>query len=82
MIEANAEGAAYVPPTAQEMRAILDAARVITKEMKAQAKKDAKMERAQAKNDAKRLAKIAALEAKAAAKEAEEAAKEQSTDEE
>ena len=82
VIEANAEGAAYVPPTAQEMRAILDAARVVTKEMKAQAKKDAKMEKVQAKNDAKRLAKIAALEAKAAAKEAEEAAKEQSTDEE
>ena len=82
VIEANAEGAAYVPPTAQEMRAILDAARVITKEMKAQAKKDAKMEKVQAKNDAKRLAKIAALEAKAAAQQAEEAAKEQSTDEE
>ena len=76
VIEANAEGAAYVPPTAQEMRAILDAARVVTKEMKAQARKDARMEKAQAKTDAKRLAKIAALEAKAAAKEADENAEE------
>ena len=66
VIEANAQGSAYVPPTAQEMRAILDEARVITKEMKAQAKKDAKYERAQAKKDAKRMLKIAALEEKAA----------------
>ncbi len=71
VIEANAEGSAYVPPTAQEMRAILDEVRVVTKEMKAQQKKDAKMEKAQQKKDAKRLAKIAALEEKAAAEAAQ-----------
>ena len=73
VIEANAEGSAYVPPTAQEMRAILDEVRVVTKEMKAQQRKDAKMEKAQQKKDAKRLAKIAALEEKAALAAAEEA---------
>ena len=43
VIEENAEGSAFVPPTPQEMRARIDAARVITKEMKAQARRDAKM---------------------------------------
>ena len=43
VIEENAEGSAFVPPTPQEMRERIDAARVITKEMKAQARKDAKM---------------------------------------
>ncbi|MBQ8429876.1 MAG: sn-glycerol-3-phosphate ABC transporter ATP-binding protein UgpC [Clostridia bacterium] len=43
VIEENAEGAAFVPPTPQEMRAQIDAARIITKEMKAQARKDARM---------------------------------------
>ena len=53
VIEENAEGAAFVPPTPQEMRAKIDAARIVTKEMKAQARKDARMakraEKAQAK---------------------------------
>ena len=43
VIEENAEGSAFVPPTPQEMRAQIDAARVVTKEMKAQARRDAKM---------------------------------------
>ena len=43
VIEENAEGAAFVPPTPQEMRAQIDAARIVTKEMKAQARKDARM---------------------------------------
>ena len=43
VIEENAEGAAFVPPTPQEMRAQIDAARIVTKEMKAQARKDKKM---------------------------------------
>ncbi|MBQ9118402.1 MAG: sn-glycerol-3-phosphate ABC transporter ATP-binding protein UgpC [Clostridia bacterium] len=43
VIEENAEGAAFVPPTPQEMRARIDAARTVTKEMKAQMKKDAKI---------------------------------------
>ena len=43
VIEENAEGSAFVPPTPQEMREKIDAARVITKEMKAQMRKDAKM---------------------------------------
>ena len=42
VIEENAEGSAFVPPTPQEMRARIDAARVITKEMKAQMRKDAR----------------------------------------
>ena len=33
VIEENAEGSAFVPPTPQEMRARIGAARVITKEM-------------------------------------------------
>ena len=43
VIEENAEGSAFVPPTPQEMRARIDSARIVTKEMKAQARKDARM---------------------------------------
>ncbi len=43
VIEENAEGSAFVPPTPQEMRAQIDAARIVTKEMKAQARRDARM---------------------------------------
>ena len=43
VIEENAEGSAFVPPTPAEMRAQIDAARIVTKEMKAQARKDARM---------------------------------------
>ena len=43
VVPENAEGAAFVPPTPQEMKAQIDAARVITKEMKKQMKRDAKM---------------------------------------
>ncbi|MBE5744788.1 MAG: sn-glycerol-3-phosphate ABC transporter ATP-binding protein UgpC [Clostridiales bacterium] len=43
VIEENAEGSAFVPPTPQEMRARIDAARIVTKEMKAQARQDKKM---------------------------------------
>ncbi len=43
VIEENAEGSAFVPPTPQEMRAQIDSARIVTKEMKAQARKDARM---------------------------------------
>ena len=68
VIEENAEGSSFVPPTPQEMRAKIDAARVITKEMKAQMRKDAK------------AAKKAEKEAAAAA--AEEAAEEAPADEE
>ncbi len=55
VIEENAEGSAFVPPTPQEMRARIDAARIVTKEMKAQARKDARI--------AKMAAKQAAAEA-------------------
>ena len=58
VIPENAEGAAFVPPTPQEMQAQIDAARVVTKEMKKQAKRDARME-------ARRQAAAAAEEAKA-----------------
>ena len=54
VIEENAEGAAFVPPTPQEMRAQIDAARIVTKEMKAQARKDARMaKRAESKKEDK-----------------------------
>jgi hypothetical protein len=43
VIPENAEGSAFVPPTPQEMRAQIDAARIVTKEMKAQMRKDARM---------------------------------------
>jgi hypothetical protein len=43
VIEENAEGSAFVPPTPQEMRDRIAAARSITKEMKAQMRKDEKM---------------------------------------
>ena len=48
VIPENAEGSAFVPPTPQEMRAQIEAARVVTKEMKKQMKKDAKMEKKKA----------------------------------
>ena len=64
VIEENAEGASYVPPTPQEMRARIDAARIVTKEMKAQARRDAKME----KKAAAKAAQEAAAEAAAAEK--------------
>ena len=53
VIEENAEGAAFVPPSPQEMRARIDAARVVTKEMKAQARKDARMARLSARRSKK-----------------------------
>ena len=56
VIEENAEGSAFVPPTPQEMRARIDAARIVTKEMKAQARKDARMARLAAKQSAKEAA--------------------------
>ena len=68
VIEENAEGAAFVPPTPQEMRRQIESARIVTKEMKAQAKKDMKM---------KKLA-----EKKAAEAEVQEAPVEEKKDEE
>ena len=68
VIEENAEGSAFVPPTPQEMRDRIAAARSVTKEMKAQMRKDERM----AKLAEKRAAKAAAAEA--AAKAAEEEA--------
>ena len=60
VIAENAEGASFVPPTPQEMRAQIDSARIVTKEMKAQMRKDA------------RMAKLAELKAKKASASAEE----------
>ena len=48
VIPENAEGAAFVPPTPQEMQAQIDAARVVTKEMKKLEKQNAKMEKKKA----------------------------------
>ena len=52
VIEENAEGSAFVPPTPQEMRSRIDAARIVTKEMKAQARKDARIAKMAAKQQA------------------------------
>ncbi len=46
VIEENAEGSAFVPPTPQEMRARIDAARGETREMKAFKRKEAKKAKA------------------------------------
>ncbi len=62
VIEENAEGSAFVPPTPQEMRARIDAARIVTKEMKAQARKDARMAKAAAKQQAAEEAALANAE--------------------
>ncbi len=67
VIEENAEGSAFVPPTPQEMKERIAAARSITKEMKAQARKDARMAKIAERREAKE-----AMEA-AAAQEAENA---------
>ncbi len=55
-IEENAEGAAFVPPTPQEMQSRIINARQITKEMKAFKRKEARMEAAKAKAAAKAAA--------------------------
>ncbi len=60
VIPENAEGASFVPPTPQEMQAQIDAARVETKEMKKQRRRDEKLA-------AKRAAEEKAAEADAPA---------------
>ena len=69
VIEENAEGSAFVPPTPQEMRDRIAAARSVTKEMKAQMRKDERM----AKLAEKRAQKAAAAAAAAEAATTEEA---------
>jgi hypothetical protein len=44
IVDANAEDAAFTPPTPQEMKARIDAARTETKEMKAFKRKEARRE--------------------------------------
>ena len=58
VIEENAEGSAFVPPTPQEMRSRIDAARIVTKEMKAQARKDARIAKMSAKQQAAEQAPV------------------------
>ncbi len=53
VIEENAEGSAFVPPTPQEMRARIDAARSETKEMKAFRRKEERRAKAAARVEAK-----------------------------
>ena len=69
VIEENAEGSAFVPPTPQEMRDRIASARSVTREMKAQMRKDERMAKL-----AERRAKKAAAEAEAAAAAPVEAA--------
>jgi hypothetical protein len=56
VIEENAEGSAFVPPTPQEMRARIDAARSETKEMRAFRRKEERRARAAEKAAAKEAA--------------------------
>ncbi len=51
VIPENAEGSAFTPPTPQEMSERIAAARIVTKEMKAQARKDARMAKLAAKKE-------------------------------
>ena len=81
VIEENAEGSAFVPPTPQEMREKIDAARVITKEMKAQARKESMKEffakiKPGAKNTEAPVEEVAEVE------ETEEAPAEENNDQE
>ena len=62
VIEENAEGSAFVPPTPQEMRARIDSARIVTKEMKAQARKDARMAKLAKKQAAAEVVEEAPVE--------------------
>ncbi len=80
VIEENAEGSAFVPPTPQEMRERIAAARSITKEMKAQMRKDARMAKIAERRAAQEAAK--AEEAPVAEAPVEEAPVEETKDEE
>ncbi len=62
VIEENAEGSAFVPPTPQEMRARIDAARSETKEMKAFRRKEERRARAAERAAAKAEATVATEE--------------------
>ena len=83
VIEENAEGSAFVPPTPQEMRDRIAAARSVTKEMKAQMRKDERMAKLAEKRAQKEAAAQAAAEAVEATEEApvEEAAAEEVVEE-
>ena len=73
VIEENAEGSAFVPPTPQEMRDRIAAARSVTKEMKAQMRKDEKMAKLAEKRAQKEAAAAAAAQATAEDAPVEEA---------
>ena len=77
VIEENAEGSAFVPPTPQEMRARIDAARSETKEMKAFRRKEERRAKA-----AERAAAKAAVEETPAETPVEEVAPEEKNDNE
>ncbi|MBP3422680.1 MAG: sn-glycerol-3-phosphate ABC transporter ATP-binding protein UgpC [Clostridia bacterium] len=83
VIEENAEGSAFVPPTPQEMRDRIAAARSVTKEMKAQMRKDERMAKLAEKRAQKEAAAQAAAQATEATEEApvEEAAAEEVVEE-
>ena len=81
VIEENAEGSAFVPPTPQEMRSRIDAARIVTKEMKAQARKDARMAKLAAKQNAANTAAAPVEETPAEEAPAEEIIEEKKDEE-
>ena len=76
VIEENAEGSAFVPPTPQEMRERIASARSITREMKVQMKKDERMAKL-----AEKRAQKAALEAASAEEDEAEEVEETSSEE-
>ncbi len=80
VIEENAEGSAIVPPTPQEMRAMIDAARKETKEMKAWRKKEERKAKAAAKKAA--AEEVVEETTEAAPVETEEVATEETQDNE
>ncbi len=84
VIEENAEGSAFVPPTPQEMRDRIAAARSVTKEMKAQMRKDERMARLAERRAAKAAAAEQAVQEEAPVEEApvEEVPVEETKDEE
>ncbi len=69
VIPENAEGAAFVPPTPQEMKEMIDKARVVTKEMKREAKRQAKFAAKKAEAEKKAAEAEAAANAEAPAEE-------------
>ena len=82
VIEENAEGSAFVPPTPQEMRDRIASARSVTREMKAQMRKDERMAKLAEKRAKKAAAEVEAVQAVEEAPVEEAAVEEETPSEE